>query len=66
MSTNSDSYPRHHRSEVDVRAEAQVLFAHLDDHRRLAGHMEKPSLMILISNEPQHGSCGELLEFYPA
>lgn len=46
MSTNSNSYPRHHRSEVDVRAEAQVLFAHLDDHRRLAGHMEKPSLMM--------------------
>ena len=46
MSTNSKSYPRHHRSEVDVRAEAKVLFAHLDDHRRLAGHMEKPSLMM--------------------
>jgi hypothetical protein len=46
MSTKSNSYPRHHRSEVDVHAEAQVLFAHLDDHRRLAGHMEKPSLMM--------------------
>ena len=46
MSTNSNSYPRHHRSEVDVRVEAQVLFAHLYDHRRLAGHMEKPSLMM--------------------
>ena len=46
MSTNSKSYPRHHRSEVDVHAEAKVLFAHLDDHRRLAGHMEKPSLMM--------------------
>ena len=46
MSTNSDSYSRHHRSEVDVRADAMVLFAHLDDHRRLAGHMEKPSLMM--------------------
>ena len=46
MPTRSDSYPRHHHSEVDVDAEAQVLFAHLDDHRRLAGHMEKPSLMM--------------------
>ncbi len=46
MPEKSKSYPRHHRSEVDVRAEAQVLFAHLDDHRRLAGHMEKPSLMM--------------------
>ena len=46
MATRSDSYPRHHRSEVDVNAEAQILFAHLDDHRRLAGHMEKPSLMM--------------------
>ena len=45
MSTNPHFYPRHHRSEVDVRAEAKVLFAHLDDHRRLAGHMEQPSLM---------------------
>ena len=46
MPTQSHSYPRHHRSEVDVHAETQALFAHLDDHRRLAGHMEKPSLMM--------------------
>jgi len=39
-------YTRHYRSEVDVNADAQRLFAHLDDHRRLAGHMEKPSLMM--------------------
>jgi hypothetical protein len=31
------SYPFHHRSEVDVDADAHGLFAHLDDHRRLAG-----------------------------
>jgi hypothetical protein len=42
----SDRYPLHHRSEVDVYADAHSLFAHLDDHRRLAGHMEKPSLMM--------------------
>ena len=41
-----DRYPLHHRSEIDVNADAQSLFAHLDDHRRLAGHMEKPSLMM--------------------
>ena len=41
-----DRYPLHHRSEVDIDADAQSLFAHLDDHRRLAGHMEKPSLMM--------------------
>ena len=46
MLPESNSYPRHHRSEVYVDAEAQVLFAHLDDHRRLAGHMEKPSVML--------------------
>lgn len=42
----SDRYLRHHRSEVDVNADAQRLFAYLDDHRRLAAHMEKPSLMM--------------------
>ena len=41
-----DRYPHHHRSEVDVAVDAHTLFAHLDDHRRLAGHMEKPSLMM--------------------
>ena len=41
-----DRYPLHHRSEVDVDADACSLFALLDDHRRLAGHMEKPSLMM--------------------
>lgn len=41
-----DRYPLHHRSEVDVAVDAHSLFAHLDDHRRLAGHMEKPSLMM--------------------
>lgn len=39
-------YPLHHGSEVDVDTDAHSLFAHLDDHRRLASHMEKPSLMM--------------------
>ena len=42
----SDLYPRHHRTEVNVSVDASKLFACLDDHRRLAGHMEKPSLMM--------------------
>ena len=41
-----DRYPLHHRSEVAVDTDAHRLFAHLDDHSRLAGHMEKPSLMM--------------------
>ena len=41
-----DRYPLHHRSKVDVDTDARSLFALLDDHRRLAGHMEKPSLMM--------------------
>lgn len=41
-----DRYPLHQRSEADVDADAQILFAHLDDHHRLAGHMEKRSLMM--------------------
>ena len=39
-----ERYPFHHASEVDVCADAVTLFAHLDDYRHLAGHMEKPSL----------------------
>ncbi len=39
-------FPLHHRSEVSVDTDAHTLFALLDDHRRLAGHMEKPSLMM--------------------
>ncbi len=42
-----DRYPLHHRTEVDINTDARRLFAHLDDHRRLAGHMEKPSLMMV-------------------
>ena len=38
--------PLHYRSEVVVDANAQRLFAILDDHRRLAGHMETRSLMM--------------------
>ncbi len=43
---SADRYPLHHRSEVDVATDAPSLFAILDDHRRLAAHMEKPSMMM--------------------
>jgi len=43
---DADQYEFHHRSQVDVATSAENLFAQLDDHRRLAGHMERPSLMM--------------------
>ena len=33
----------HYESQGTVSADPAALFAHLDDHRRFAGHMEKPS-----------------------
>ena len=42
----SDHYPCHHRSAADVDADVIILFALLDDYRRLTGHMEKPSLLM--------------------
>jgi len=39
---------RHH-SEADVAAQPEELFALLDDHARLARHMEKPTLMTMGS-----------------
>ncbi len=41
-----DLYSLHHRSEVVVALDADTLFAMLDDHRRLASHMERPSWMM--------------------
>jgi hypothetical protein len=43
MPGNDD--PLHHRTELQLAVEPQPLFAHLDDHRRLAAHMETRSLM---------------------
>jgi hypothetical protein len=42
---SANDFPRHHSSELQVAAAPEVLFAALDDHRRLASHMERPSLM---------------------
>jgi hypothetical protein len=44
--SSPDRYPLHYRHEVDVEAGAGQLFAYIDDHRRLASHMEKRSLMM--------------------
>jgi len=52
----------HHRSEVVLAVDPARLFAHLDDHRRLASHMEKPSLMtagasMRIETDERHGQA---------
>jgi hypothetical protein len=36
----------HREATADIAAHPKDVFAVLDDHRRLAGHMEKPSLMM--------------------
>ena len=41
----ANDYPLHHQSEVNIAIEPERLFDWLDDPRRLASHMEKPSLM---------------------
>ena len=42
-----EPFPLHHQSEILLDVDAARLFDYLDDHRRLARHMEKPSLMTL-------------------
>ncbi|WP_312361831.1 SRPBCC family protein [Agrobacterium sp.] len=34
-------------SRIRIQASAETLFSYLDDHRRLAGHMSQPSMMML-------------------
>jgi hypothetical protein len=55
-------YPLHQSSEVDVSVTSAVLFAALDDHKRLASHMVKPSLMtagasMRITTDARHGQA---------
>lgn len=57
-----DPFPLHHRSEVLLAVDAARLFTHLDDHRRLASHMEKPSVMtagasMRIDTDERHGQA---------
>ena len=42
----SRQYPRHDESTVLVRASADRLFAHVDDHVRLSSHMSESSWMM--------------------
>jgi len=55
------------RSEVLLPVEPERLFTHLDDHRRLSSHMEKPSLMtagasMRIDTDAGHGqSVGSVI-----
>ncbi|SOC35654.1 polyketide cyclase/dehydrase/lipid transport protein [Rhizobium subbaraonis] len=41
------SYRYSANSRVRIQASAEALFDYLDDHRRLAGHMSEPSVMML-------------------
>lgn len=43
----ADHFPLHHRTEVLLAVDATRLFAHLDDPRRIASHMERPSIMTM-------------------
>lgn len=52
----------HLRTEVDVASPPARLFAALDDHKRLARHMEKPSLMtagatMRLTTDARHGQA---------
>lgn len=52
----------HREATTDLHAHSGAVFALLDDHRRLAGHMEKPSLMMAgatmkIETDGRHGQA---------
>lgn len=58
----ANTYPFHHHSDVQVGVDPVSLFAHLDDHRRLSAHMERPSLMtagavMRIETDDRHGKA---------
>ena len=55
-------YSRNQQTEVSVAIDAQRLFAHFDNHRRLAGHMERPSAMMAgatmrVETDARHGQA---------
>jgi hypothetical protein len=60
-------FPLHHQAEVLLALDAARLFAHLDDPRRLASHMERPSLMTagasmqILTDERQGQAVGSLI-----
>jgi hypothetical protein len=51
-------FQRHFAVEGRVNASASELFAHLDDHNRLSGHMSKSSWMMLGSRMEVHADEG--------
>ena len=58
----SSRYQFHREGSADVAASPATLFAFLDDHKRLAAHMEKPSLMMAgatmkIATDSQRGQA---------
>ncbi|HEU5296267.1 MAG TPA: SRPBCC family protein [Burkholderiaceae bacterium] len=61
------SFPLHEETSVHVNADLATLFDHLDDPRRLGGHMEKPSWRTLGSamryslDEHQGRSVGSVI-----
>ena len=58
----SPRFQFHREATAGIAASPQELFAFLDDHRRLAAHMEKPSLMMAgaamkITTDRQQGQA---------
>jgi len=58
----SPRFQFHREATAGIAASPQDLFAFLDDHRRLAAHMEKPSLMMAgaamtITTDRQQGQA---------
>jgi hypothetical protein len=58
----SSRFRFHREATAGIAASSQDLFAFLDDHRRLAAHMEKPSLMMAgaamkITTDSQQGQA---------
>jgi hypothetical protein len=58
----SSRFRFHREAAAGIAASPQDLFAFLDDHRRLAAHMEKPSLMMAgaamkITTDRQQGQA---------
>ena len=64
------SYPLHHHTDVQVGTDPVTLFAHLDDHMRLAAHMERPSLMTagatmhIETDERQGRAIGSIISMH--
>jgi hypothetical protein len=58
----SSQFRFHREKTAEIAASPQALFAFLDDHRRLGGHMERPSLMMAgaamtIETDSQRGQA---------